>query len=247
MAVKVRFAPSPTGKLHVGNIRTALVNWLFAKSQGLGGRDGVFVLRIDDTDLERSTKAYEDGIREDLTWLGMTWDETFKQSDKFKRYEEAAEGLKSKGLLYPCYETAEELERRRKIALSRGKPPVYDRAALALSEAERKALEKEGRKPHWRFKLSGNHVAWNDLVRGPQSIDTSSVSDPILIREDGSFLYTMPSVVDDVDAKITHIVRGEDHVTNSGAQIEIFHALGGGVPEMAHMPLLIGADGQGLS
>lgn len=242
MTVKVRFAPSPTGKLHVGNIRTALVNWLFAKSQG-----GVFVLRIDDTDLERSTKENEDAIRADLSWLGMAWDETFKQSEKFARYSEAAEQLKAKGLLYPCYETAEELERRKKIALSRGKPPVYDRAALALSDADRKTLEAEGRKPHWRFKLSGGRAEWNDLVRGQQSIDTSSVSDPVLIREDGSFLYTMPSVVDDVDAKITHVIRGEDHVTNSGAQIEIFLALGAQPPEMAHMPLLIGADGQGLS
>jgi glutamyl-tRNA synthetase len=247
MATKVRFAPSPTGKLHVGNIRTALVNWLFAKSQVTGGQGGVFVLRIDDTDLERSTKAYEDGIREDLTWLGMTWDETFKQSEKFDRYREAAEGLKAKGLLYPCYETAEELERRKKIALSRGKPPVYDRAALELTDQQRKDLEASGRKPHWRFKLSGNRAEWVDLVRGQQSIDTSSVSDPVLIREDGSFLYTMPSVVDDVDAKITHVIRGEDHVTNSGAQIEIFLALGAQPPEMAHMPLLIGADGQGLS
>lgn len=242
MTVKVRFAPSPTGKLHVGNIRTALVNWLFAKSL-----DGVFVLRIDDTDLERSTKENEDGIRADLSWLGMTWDETFKQSEKFERYAQAAEELKAKGLLYPCYETAEELERRKKIALSRGKPPVYDRAALALTDADRKTLEAEGRKPHWRFKLSGGRAEWNDLVRGQQSIDTSSVSDPVLIREDGSFLYTMPSVVDDIDAKITHVIRGEDHVTNSGAQIEIFLALGAQPPEMAHMPLLIGADGQGLS
>jgi glutamyl-tRNA synthetase len=242
MTVKVRFAPSPTGKLHVGNIRTALVNWLFARSH-----NGVFVLRIDDTDLERSTKENEDGIREDLTWLGLNWDETFKQSERFDRYREAAEGLKAKGLLYPCYETAEELERRKKIALSRGKPPVYDRAALSLTDADRKKLEVEGRTPHWRFKLSGNRAEWVDLVRGQQSIDTASVSDPVLIREDGSFLYTMPSVVDDVDAKITHVIRGEDHVTNSGAQIEIFLALGAQPPEMAHMPLLIGADGQGLS
>lgn len=242
MTVKVRFAPSPTGKLHVGNIRTALVNWLFAKGQG-----GTFVLRIDDTDLERSTKENEDGIREDLTWLGMTWDETFKQSEKFDRYAAAAEELKAKGLLYACYETAEELERRKKIALSRGKPPVYDRASLALTADERAKLEAEGRKPHWRFKLSGGRAEWNDLVRGQQSIDTSSVSDPVLIREDGSFLYTMPSVVDDIDAKITHVIRGEDHVTNSGAQIEIFLAFGATPPEMAHMPLLIGADGQGLS
>jgi glutamyl-tRNA synthetase len=242
MTVKVRFAPSPTGKLHVGNIRTALVNWLYAKSL-----QGVFVLRIDDTDLERSTKENEDGIRNDLTWLGMTWDETFKQSDKFDRYTAAAEDLKAKGLLYPCYETPEELERRKKIAQSRGKPPVYDRAALELTDADRQELEAQGRKPHWRFKLSGGRAEWVDLVRGQQSIDTSSVSDPVLIREDGSFLYTMPSVVDDVDAKITHVIRGEDHVTNSGAQIEIFLALGAKPPEMAHMPLLIGADGQGLS
>ncbi len=242
MTPKVRFAPSPTGKLHVGNVRTCLINWLFAKGQG-----GAFVLRIDDTDTERSTKANEDQIREDLTWLGLAWDETFKQSERFDRYRAVAEQLKAKGLLYACYETADELERRRKIALARGKPPVYDRAALDLTETDRKALEAEGRKPHWRFKLSGAAVKWNDLVRGDQSIDTSSVSDPILIREDGSFLYTMPSVVDDVDSKITHIVRGEDHVTNSGAQIEIFHALGGSSPEMAHTPLLIGADGQGLS
>jgi glutamyl-tRNA synthetase len=242
MTVKVRFAPSPTGKLHVGNIRTALVNWLFAK-----GQNGVFVLRIDDTDLERSTKENEDGIRTDLTWLGMAWDETFKQSEKFDRYTAAAEELKAKGLLYPCYETPEELERRKKIAQSRGKPPVYDRAALELTDADRKELEAQGRKPHWRFKLSGGRAEWVDLVRGQQSIDTSSVSDPVLIREDGSFLYTMPSVVDDIDAKITHVIRGEDHVTNSGAQIEIFLAVGAKPPEMAHMPLLIGADGQGLS
>jgi glutamyl-tRNA synthetase len=242
MTVKVRFAPSPTGKLHVGNIRTALVNWLFAK-----GQNGVFVLRIDDTDLERSTKENEDGIRQDLTWLGLGWDETFKQSEKFDRYAAAAEELKAKGLLYPCYETPDELERRKKIALSRGKPPVYDRAALELTDEQRKELEAQGRKPHWRFKLSGGRAEWNDLVRGQQSIDTSSVSDPVLIREDGSFLYTMPSVVDDIDAKITHVIRGEDHVTNSGAQIEIFLAFGAKPPEMAHMPLLIGADGQGLS
>jgi glutamyl-tRNA synthetase len=242
MTTRVRFAPSPTGKLHVGNIRTALVNWLYAKGQG-----GTFILRIDDTDIERSTKANEDGIRADLTWLGLVWGETFKQSERFDRYHAAAEALKARGLLYACYETADELERRRKIALSRGRPPVYDRAALALSDKERQALEAEGRKPHWRFKLSGKEAAWVDLVRGQQSIDTSSVSDPILIREDGSFLYTLPSVVDDVDAKITHIVRGEDHVTNSGAQIEIFLALGAQPPQLAHMPLLIGADGQGLS
>lgn len=238
----VRFAPSPTGRLHVGNVRTALINWLFAK-----GQNGTFILRVDDTDVERSTKAYEDGLRADLSWLGLVWDDTFSQSDRFAEYDTAADTLREMGLLYPCYETADDLDRKRKIALSRGRPPVYDRAALELTDDDRAKLEAEGRKPHWRFKLSGGRVEWNDLVRGPQSIDTSSLSDPVLIREDGSYLYTLPSVVDDINAKITHVVRGEDHVTNSGAQLEIFKALGGTAPDMAHTPLLIGADGQGLS
>lgn len=238
----VRFAPSPTGRLHVGNVRTALINWLFAKGQG-----GSFVLRIDDTDTERSTKAYEDGIKEDLTWLGLNWDDTFNQSARFEKYDDAVAKLKEMGLLYPCYETPEELERKRKIALSRGRPPVYDRAALSLTDDEKAKLEAEGRKAHWRFKLSGERVEWDDLVRGPQSIDSSSVSDPILVRGDGSYLYTLPSVVDDIEYNITHVVRGEDHVTNSGAQIEIFRALGGSAPQMAHTPLLVGADGAGLS
>ena len=238
----VRFAPSPTGRLHVGNVRTALINWLFAK-----GQQGKFILRIDDTDTERSTQEYEDGIRTDLTWLGLVWDNSFSQSKRFAEYDAAADKLREMGLLYPCYETADELDRKRKIALSRGRPPVYDRAALELSDEDKAKLEAEGRTPHWRFKLSGGRVEWTDLVRGDQSIDTSSLSDPILIREDGSYLYTLPSVVDDIEAKITHVVRGEDHATNSGAQIEIFKALGGTAPAMAHTPLLIGADGQGLS
>jgi len=242
MSVTVRFAPSPTGKLHVGNVRTALINWLFAKAQG-----GNFILRIDDTDLERSTKAYEDGLKEDLTWLGLTWGDTFNQSARFDKYDAAAQTLRDMGLLYACYETSEDLDRKRKIALSRGKPPIYDRAGLALTDEDKAKLETEGRTPHWRFKLSGARVEWTDLVRGPQSIDTSSLSDPILIRGDGSYLYTLPSVVDDIEYKITHVVRGEDHVTNSGAQIEIFRALGGTSPDMAHTPLLIGADGEALS
>ncbi len=239
---KVRFAPSPTGKLHVGNVRTALFNYLFARKAG-----GTFVLRIDDTDLERSTQEYEDGIRADLTWLGMTWDETFKQSERFDRYNAAAEDLKAKGLLYACYETGEELDRKRRLQMANGRPPVYDRAALNLTDAEKAALEAEGRKPHWRFKLSGNPVSWTDLVRGDVTIETSSLSDPILIREDGSYLYTLPSVCDDIDAEITHIIRGEDHTTNSGAQIEIFEALGGKAPSFGHQALLVGADGGKLS
>ena len=242
MSVKVRFAPSPTGKLHVGNVRTALVNWLFAKGQG-----GAFVLRIDDTDLVRSTQESEDNIEIDLKWLGLTWDERYNQSKRFDRYEEAAAKLKADGRLYPCYETADELDRRRKVQLSRGLPPIYDRAALSLTDAEKAALEAEGRRPHWRFKLEGKRVAWEDLSRGHAEVDTASMSDPVLIREDGLFLYTLPSVVDDIDMEITHIIRGEDHVTNTGAQIEIFEALGAKVPGFAHMPLLVGADGTALS
>ena len=242
MTVKVRFAPSPTGKLHVGNVRTALFNVLFARKE-----DGVFLLRIDDTDVERSTQEFEDAIRRDLTWLGLEWDETFKQSERFDRYDAVAADLKAKGLLYACYETGEELERKRKLQMANGQPPVYDRAGLKLTGAEKAALEAEGRKPHWRFKLSGEKVAWTDLVRGEVVIDTASLSDPILVREDGSYLYTLPSCVDDVDANITHIIRGEDHVTNSGAQIEVFRALGATAPVFGHQALLVGADGGKLS
>lgn len=242
MTIRLRFAPSPTGRIHVGNVRTALMNWLFAIREG-----GQVLLRIDDTDTARSTKAFEESIVEDLAWLGLKWSERANQSHRFDVYEKVAEKLKAAGLLYPCYETEDELDRKRKIAQATGKPPVYDRAALKLTDAERAKHEAEGRKPHWRFKLSGARKDWVDLVRGAQSIDTASLSDPVLIREDGAFLYTLPSVVDDVDFKITHIVRGEDHVTNSGVQIEIFEALGGAVPAFGHFPLLVGADGGALS
>ncbi|GIU67450.1 glutamate--tRNA ligase [Candidatus Phycosocius spiralis] len=241
--MKVRFAPSPTGKLHVGNVITALRNWLFARQKG-----GSFLLRIDDTDTARSTKAYENGIFTDLTWLGLNWDELARQSERYGIYDQARDKLIAAGLLYPCYETEEELDRKRKIALSRKFPPIYDRAALSQSQAERAEFEKQGRKPHWRFKLSGKRVAWQDLIRGSQTVDTSSMSDPILIREDGAYLYTLPSVVDDVDLGVTHVIRGEDHVTNTGAQAEIFEALTGGLrPEFGHFPLLVGADGETLS
>lgn len=242
MTVTVRFAPSPTGKLHVGNVRAALWNWLFARKMG-----GRFILRIDDTDQERSTKVYEDGIRADLEWLGLTYDDTFRQSERFDRYDAATAKLKEAGLLYPCYETAEELDRKRKLQRARGLPPVYDRAALNLTADEVAALEAEGRKPHWRFKLSQTPVKWNDLIRGETTVDTASVSDPVLIRGDGVYLYTLPSCVDDIDSAITHVMRGEDHVTNTGVQIELFRALGGKPPEFAHHSLLVGADGQGLS
>ncbi len=242
MTVKVRFAPSPTGRIHVGNIRAAIVNWVFARGQG-----GKFVLRIDDTDLARSTQDYEIGIEADLTWLGLTWDERYNQSKRFDLYHRAMETLKAAGRLYPCYETSEELDRRRKVQLSRGQPPIYDRAALKLTPDEIAAYEAEGRKPHWRFKLEGKRVKWNDLVRGECDVDTTSMSDPVLIREDGAFLYTLPSVADDIDMGITHVIRGEDHVANTGTQIEIFEALGGTVPIFGHFSLLVGADGSALS
>jgi glutamyl-tRNA synthetase len=231
----------------VGNVRAALLNWLLVQKEG-----GTFLLRSDDTDQERSTKAYEDGIKADLAWLGITHDEFARQSERFGEYDKAADWLKQQGLLYACYETAEELDKKRKLQRARGLPPVYDRAALALSDEEKAALEAEGRRPHWRFKLSQQPVTWQDLIRGEVVIDTSAVSDPVLIREDGQYLYTLPSCVDDVDFGITHVIRGEDHVTNTATQIELFAHLiafkgSGSVPSFAHHSLLVGSDGQGLS
>ncbi len=243
MTVKVRFAPSPTGLIHLGNIRAALVNWLFAKQKG-----GEFILRIDDTDRERSTKENEAAIKADLKWLGLNWDQTFNQSNRFDRYDEVVAKLKADGRLYPCYETAEELDMKRKIQMSRGKPPVYDRAGLALTDDQKAAFEAEGRIAHWRFKLNTPaRIEWYDLIRASVSIDMESLSDPILVREDGSYLYTLPSVVDDIDYGITHIVRGEDHVTNSAVQVQIFEALGATSPKLAHFALLTGKSGEGLS
>lgn len=246
MTPTVRFAPSPTGRLHMGNIRPALMNWLFARHAG-----GCFILRLDDTDVERSTAAFADGIKTDLSWLGLTWDRLETQSSRFGRYAEVVEQLKRAGRLYACYETPDELDRRRKRQLARGAPPVYDRAALQLTDAERAKLESDGRKPHWRFKLdSGGPSAiatWDDLIRGPQHIDLASLSDPVLIREDGGYLYTLASVIDDIDMGITQVVRGEDHVTNTAVQAGIFRALGATPPAFAHHSLLVGADGEALS
>jgi glutamyl-tRNA synthetase len=242
MSVICRFAPSPTGRLHVGNVRTALMNWLFVRE-----KRGKFILRIDDTDTSRSTDAYVSGIKDDLNWLGLDWDHTFNQSDRFQTYISIAEKLKKNGLLYACYETSEELDRQRKLQRVQGKPPIYNRSGLELTSHQKTAYEDEGRRPHWRFRLSGAIVTWNDMVRGNQIVDTSSLSDPVLIRGDGTFLYTLPSVVDDIDKNITHVIRGEDHVTNSGAQIEVFKALSKHIPTFAHTPLLVGKDGKGLS
>ncbi len=238
----VRFAPSPTGKLHVGNIRAALTNYLFARKSA-----GKFLLRLDDTDKERSTKEFAQGIYADLAWLGLKHDLFARQSERNAAYEVAAQKLRELGRIYPCYETADELDKRRKRQLAQHKPPVYDRAALALTPQQRGDLEAEGLRPHWRFRLSGRVVEFNDLIRGAVRIETESLSDPVLIREDGRFLYTLPSVVDDVEFAISHIIRGEDHVTNTGVQVEIFEALGAPVPAFAHFSMLVGAGGEGLS
>lgn len=240
--IRTRFAPSPTGTLHVGNMRPALLNWLFARKMG-----GQFILRFDDTDTARSKRAYADAIADDLHWAGLDVDATHYQSERLATYDTAAEQLKNAGLLYPCYESPAELERRRKRQLARGQPPVYDRAALALTPDDHARLQAEGRRPHWRFKLSGQTVTWNDLVRGPQSVDTASVSDPVLVREDGTYTYMLPSAADDAAMGVTHVLRGEDHVTNTAAQIELLEALGAALPAFAHFPLLVAADGAKLS
>ncbi|MGN0913291.1 MAG: glutamate--tRNA ligase [Alphaproteobacteria bacterium] len=237
--IKVRFAPSPTGFMHIGNTRTALFNWLLAKKLG-----GKFMLRIDDTDLLRSKKEYEDAIRDILTWLGLDWTEEARQTARFDRYNEVTEKLKKEGRIYACYETPEELEFMRKRLMNKGLPPIYDRASLNLSEEQIKKYEAEGRKPHYRFKLVDGDIVWNDMVRGECKYTAQNLSDPIIIREDGSFLYHLPSVIDDVDFGITHIVRGEDHVTNTASQVQMFEAIGGKVPTFAHLPLLTGKEGK---
>lgn len=242
MSVKVRFAPSPTGYLHIGNARAAVLNWLFARRHG-----GDFLLRLDDTDAERSQEVFARAIEDDLAWLGLGWDRFARQSDRLDRYALATDRLRQSGRLYPCYETAEELELKRKVQLSRRLPPVYDRAALRLTDADRARLEAEGRRPHWRLRLEHGAVAWDDLIHGRVEIDASSLSDPVLVRADGRPLYTLSSVVDDGELAITHVIRGEDHITNTAAQIQLFQALGFSVPAFAHFSLLVGADGAGLS
>jgi glutamyl-tRNA synthetase len=240
---KVRFAPSPTGYLHVGNARAALVNFLFARHEG-----GKFLLRLDDTDTERGRPEYEQGIIDDLHWLGITWDETAKQSERTARYEQVAEQLKAAGRLYPCFENEDELAAKRAALVKRKLPPVYDRAALAMTAEQRATAEANGKRPYWRFKLSDGNAAWNDLVLGSRNIKLGTVSDPVLIRADGTPLYTFTSVVDDADMGITHIIRGEDHVSNTAVQIDLFHAVSRApLPRFAHLPLISGGEGEKLS
>lgn len=252
MTVTVRFAPSPTGYLHIGNLRPALFNWLFAAAN-----HGRFILRYDDTDRERSRSEYADAILEDIRWIGLRPHHLVHQSERLGLYHAAAEHLRARGVLYPCFETTDELERRRKRRASRGLPPIYGREALSLTADERATLQAEGRRPHWRFLLPnfGNdpmrpertEVHWDDLSRGTQTVDLASLSDPVLVREDGTYLYTLPSVVDDGDLGITHILRGDDHITNTGVQIALFQALDLTVPVFGHLNLLTTIDGEGLS
>jgi glutamyl-tRNA synthetase len=241
--VKTRFAPSPTGYLHVGNARTALVNYLFARSQG-----GELLLRLDDTDTERGRPEYEQGIYDDLRWLGLSWDSSARQSDRFARYAEAAEQLKAAGRLYPCFENEDELAAKRAALVKRKLPPVYDRAALALTHEQRATAEAAGKRPYWRFKLSDGAASWQDLVLGGRTVKFSTISDPVLIRADGTPLYTFCSVVDDIDDAITHIIRGEDHVTNTAVQIDLLQALSSNaLPRFAHLPLISDGEGGKLS
>ncbi len=242
MTVRLRFAPSPTGRLHLGNIRTALVNWLFARKAG-----GALLLRIDDTDAERSKPEHAAAIETDLTWLGLGWDGFARQSDRMARYAAAVETLKAAGRLYPCFETPEELELKRKLALSRGRPPIYDRAALKLSADEIAALIAQGIAPAWRFRLDPGAIRWHDLIRGEVRFEAEHLSDPVLVRPDGVPVYMLASVVDDADFAISHVIRGEDHVANTAVQIQLFQALGAAVPVFAHFPLIADASGEKLS
>lgn len=239
---KVRFAPSPTGYLHIGNFRTALINFLFAKN-----KNGHFMLRIDDTDDERSLKKYEDAIKEDLSWVGINWDSLEKQSSRLSYYDQALQKLLDKKRAYPCFETAEELSLKRKKQLSSGKPPIYDRSALNLSDSDIADLKAKGRSPHYRFLLDHKDVNWNDLVKGTSQYNMSNLSDPVIIREDGRVIYTLASVVDDIDFEVTDILRGEDHMTNSAAQIQLFEALESSPPNLGHLSLLTDISGAGLS
>ena len=242
MTVKARFAPSPTGFLHVGNARTAIITWLFTRAN-----NGHFLLRIDDTDRERSKDEYEQAIEDGLTWLGLDWDEKANQKDRMTRYDEVIEKLKSDGRLYACYETPEELGLKRKTQLSRGIPPTYDRAGLSLTEEQIAKHEADGRTPHWRFKLLHEAIEWNDLIRGPVAFKGEDLSDPVVLREDGTPLYHLCSVIDDIDFDITHVVRGEDHVSNTATHVQMFEAISGKAPNFAHLSLISDAEGGKLS
>ena len=242
--MKLRFAPSPTGLLHVGNVRAALANYLFARRHG-----GTFLLRFDDTDVARNRPEYADAIVQDLRWLGIDWTDSFRQSDRLPEYAAAARRLEAAGRLYPCFESEAELQAKRDQRLRRNLPPLYDRAMLKLTPEQRAAAEHGGKTPYWRFRLSDGAVAWDDAVLGPKQVRLATISDPVLVRADNTPLYTFTSVVDDLATGITHIIRGEDHVTNTAVQLDIWAALGGDprAVAFAHLPLLVGDDGGKLS
>ena len=239
MTLKARFAPSPTGLLHIGNARSAVINWAYIKNKG-----GDFILRIDDTDLERSKKKYENKIKENLLWLGLSWSKTFNQSQRIDIYDKKILLLKESERIYPCFESAEELSLKRKTQLLSGKPPIYDRSALKLTSNQIENLIKEGKTPHWRFKLEDEIIEWQDLIKGKVSFDSKNLSDPVLIREDGSLLYHLPSVVDDVEENITDIIRGEDHITNTAFHIQLFKSLNAKIPHFGHHPFLTDEEGK---
>jgi len=240
--LRSRFAPSPTGLLHIGNARSAILNWVYIKNKG-----GEFILRIDDTDKERSKKEYENNIKQDLSWLGISWDKTFNQSDRQNIYDKRIQELKDKKRIYPCFESPEELALKKKSQLTSGRPPIYDRSSLKLTDKEIKELLKSGKKPHWRFKLDDTKIQWNDLIKGNVAFESKNLSDPVLIREDGSLLYHLPSVIDDIEEGITNIIRGEDHITNTAFHIQIFKALDSKVPLFGHHTFLTDDEGRGFS
>ena len=242
MTNKSRFAPSPTGLLHIGNARSAVLNWAYILNKG-----GEFLLRIDDTDLERSKPEFEQSIKEHLKWLGITWSKTFNQSNRQLIYQEKISKLKTSNRIYPCFETAEELSLKRKSQLTSGKPPIYDRSALKLTKEQIESNLSQGKKPHWRFRLEDKIIKWHDLIKGEVSFDSKNLSDPILIREDSSLLYHLPSVIDDIEENITDIIRGEDHISNTAFHIQIFEALGSIIPNFGHHSLLIDEKGKGFS
>jgi len=241
MVCRTRFAPSPTGLLHIGNARSAVLNWAYAKNKG-----GEFILRIDDTDLNRSKKEFEEKIKIDLSWLGLKWNKTFNQSQRQKTYEDKIKKLKDKKRIYPCFESQEELSLKKKSQLTSGKPPIYDRSSLNLSESEINKFLSLGKKPHWRFKIEEGSIIWNDIIKGKVGFDSKNLSDPVLIREDGSLLYHLPSVIDDIEEDITDIIRGEDHITNTAFHIQIFQALDANIPNFGHHPFLTDDKGKGF-
>ncbi len=240
--MKCRFAPSPTGNIHIGNARSAILNWIFCQKN-----QGEFILRIDDTDTVRSTKEFEKSIKDDLTWLGLNWSYTFNQSSRKNIYNEKIQILKKKNRLYPCFETEEELALKKKSLLSSGKPPIYDRSSLNLSDEEVEKKIESGIQPHWRFKLDDENISWKDIIKGNVSFDAKNLSDPVLIRADGTLLYHLPSVIDDIEEKITHIIRGEDHIANTAYHIQLFRALEASIPSFAHHPFLVDETGKGFS